>query len=309
MGSLIGRMYPPTLILFLLCNVASSVKIPPHNDQKYVSPRIVVLGAPGVGKSTFANALFNGSSDSWHEDHPDGSCFQVGYSFDGGKTKEACELQGPFLGDPERNITVVDTPGLGMRLDEDRITGKMIVQKLKEIRYVHAFVMLYKAYDNRGLFERLAALQHYIDVFGEDFLQNVIFVATFWRYDEDHREENLNWLENQKKFSGLDTLQYADRLKAIYFQPWRYLEDESSREKFRGNLTELYDWASHKDPFDCIDINDAKPRLQQALDDLENKRKALEEKEKELENCNKLMILEMEKRLQEASEKLEMEKR
>jgi len=34
MGSLTWKMYPPTLILFLLCNVASSVEITPENAEK-----------------------------------------------------------------------------------------------------------------------------------------------------------------------------------------------------------------------------------------------------------------------------------
>jgi len=287
MGSLPWKMYPPTLILFLLCNVASSVEIPPDNAKKYASPRIVVLGAAGVGKSTFANALLNRTGHSLHEDHPDGECFQGGKSYNGGKTTEACEEQEGFLGDSQRKITVVDTPGLGMKLDEDSRTARKIVDKLKEIRYIHAFVMLYKKDDNRGLDERRNVLQHYIDIFGDDFLENVILVGTFWRYDEDDLEENRDWLEEQKKLSNFSSLQNGDQLEAIYFQPWKYLKDESSREKFRRNLTYLYDWASKRKPFNCIDINYAKPRLQQALDKIKEKEVALKKKEKEIEEMKR----------------------
>ena len=45
---------------------------------RYVSPRIVVLGEAGVGKSTFANALLNQPGDSTHELYPGGECFQGG---------------------------------------------------------------------------------------------------------------------------------------------------------------------------------------------------------------------------------------
>ena len=67
---------------------------------RYASPRIVVLGAAGVGKSTFANALLNRTGHSLHEDHPDGECFQGGKSYNGGKTTEACEEQEGFHGAP-----------------------------------------------------------------------------------------------------------------------------------------------------------------------------------------------------------------
>jgi len=281
MGSLTWKMYPPTLILFLLCNVASSVEISPENAKTYVSPRIVVLGEAGVGKSTFANALLNQPGDTKHELYPGGECFQASppdYAEPTGKTTEACEMQGPFLGDPTKgNITVVDTPGLGMDLEEDSSTAKKIVQKLKnEIKYVHAFVMIYKKDANRGLNGRLTVLQHYIDMFGKEFLDNVVFVASFWRYNEDDMKENRNWLKKQINLSNLSTLQNADKFEAFYFQPWKYLEDESSQEKFNGNLTGLYDWAIQRPPFECLTIIEAKPRIAKLLEDIKNQTRILE---------------------------------
>ena len=67
---------------------------------RYPSPRIVVLGTAGVGKSVFANALFNRSS----EYKPPGpkKCFEGGLvekGQSGGKTQEACIETGYFLGD------------------------------------------------------------------------------------------------------------------------------------------------------------------------------------------------------------------
>jgi len=281
MGSLPWKMYPPTLILFLLCSVASSVEITPENAKTYVSPRIVVLGEAGVGKSTFANALLNRPGDAKHELYPGGECFQASppeYAEPTGKTTEACEMQGAFLGDPTKgNITVVDTPGLGMDLDEDSSTAKKIVQKLKnEIKYVNAFVMIYKKDANRGLNGRLAVIKHYMEIFGNDFLDNVVFVASFWRYNEDDRPENRNWLKKQIQFSNFSTLQNADKFKAYYFQPWKYLEDESSQEKFTGNLTGLYDWAIHRPPFECLTIIEAKPRIAKLLEDIKNQTRILE---------------------------------
>jgi len=314
MGSLHWKMYPPTLILFLLCHVASSVEIPPDNAKKYASPRIVVLGASGVGKSTFASALLNRSS--LIESKPNTSCFKEGRNGrdDGGATNATCELQGHFLGDPGRgNITVVDTPGLGMRVDEDTSTGKKIVQKLRdEIKYVHAFVMLYKISDNRLSEERLAVLQFYIDIFGEDFLKNVIFVATWWDYEDDQSETSLKWLEDQKtnskKKDGLQLakLKHTDEIKAFYFEPWRKLDDETSRQKYIGNLTELYNLTLKLDPFECLTINDAKPRLQQAYDDLEKQRKALEEEKKRVEERDREIdrYWQIENQLNETAEKL-----
>jgi len=311
MGSLPWKMYPPTLILFLLCSVASSVEITPENAKTYVSPRIVVLGAAGVGKSTFANALLNRPGDAKHELYPGGECFQASppnYAEPTGKTTEACEMQGAFLGDPTKgNITVVDTPGLGMDLEEDSSNAEKIVKKLKnEIKYVHAFVMIYHKDANRGLNGRLAVIQHYIDMFGYEFLDNVIFAASFWRYNEDEEEENRDWLKKQIKFSNFSTLPNADKFKAIYFQPWKHLDDDSSQEKFTGNLTALYNWAIQRPTFECLTIIEAKPRLKKYLDDLERQRRELEEEKKRVAERDREIsrYWQIENQLNETLEKL-----
>merc|ERR1712038_1560033 len=280
MGSLSEKMNPQTLILFLLHSVASSVEIPPVNAQRYPSPRIVVLGTAGVGKSVFANALFNRSS----EYKPPGpkKCFEGGLvekGQSGGKTQEACIETGYFLGDESNGeITVVDTPGLGMNSLEELESTKTIVQKLKEVEYVHTFAMLYNSVgDNRPTRERLAVFDHYNRIFGKHFLKNVIIVATHWGYDQasvHQREKNLKgipWLQYQKQISGFDELEYADQLKAIYFEPWDLVFDENLRYKSYDALREIYQLSRQNEPFHCQDI-------EVVLD-------AISQKEEELETC------------------------
>jgi len=258
-------MYPPTLILFLLYNVASSVEIPEVNAKRYPGPRIVVLGTAGVGKSVFANALFNRSSDY----KPPGTkkCFEGGLvdheNGNGGKTQEACIESGYFLGDEKNGeITVVDTPGLGMNSFEEQASTETIVQTLKAVEYVHTFAMLYKEGDNRATRERLAVFDHYNRIFGKKFLKNVIIVATHWGYEETsvhRREKNLkewngDWLKYQKQISGFDKLEYADELKAIYFEPWDLIHDDTLRYKSYDNLRKLHDLSLENEPFHCQDI-------------------------------------------------------
>merc|ERR1712183_447257 len=293
MGSLAGKMYPPTLILFLLVNLASSVTIPTDNAKRYPTPRIVVLGTAGVGKSVFANALFNRDS---HHKNPEKQCFEGGLVLNGkrGKTTEACIQTGYFLNDPNNGeITVVDTPGLGMDKLEELASTKTIVQKLKEVEYVHAFAMLYKEGDNRPSLERLTVLEHYTNIFGSDFLKNVIIVATHWGYDansEHRRQENLkesgekNWLEYQKKLSGFDKLKYGNDLEAIYFTPYNLVYEASLVNKSYENLEYLYNWALKKEPFHCRDIEVVLPQLLEQ----ENKIRALEEKVKRLDELEQL---------------------
>merc|ERR1712038_476449 len=288
MGSLTGKMNPPTLlILLLLYNVASSVEIPTYNAERYPSPRIVVLGTAGVGKSVFANALFNRSSKY---ENPERECFEGGLVKDGksgGKTTEACIQKGYFLDDTNYEITVVDTPGLGMEKFEELASTKTIVAKLKEVEYVHAFAMLYKEEDNRKTAERLTVFEHYTNIFGSAFMKNVIIVATHWGYDEasvHQRQENLegkDWLQYQKELSGFDKLKYGNDLEAIYFEPWNLVHNVSLRHKSYENLEYLYNWARQRDPFHCQDIEVAIPRL------IEQEREIKEMRE-ELKKLNEL---------------------
>ena len=72
---------------------------------RYPSPRIVVLGTAGVGKSAFANALFNRT----HDYKPPGGkkCFEAGMvkaGEKGGLTREACIETGYFLGDEKYEV-------------------------------------------------------------------------------------------------------------------------------------------------------------------------------------------------------------
>jgi len=287
-------MFPPTWILFLLYNVASSFEIPDQeNAKKFPSPRIVVLGTAGVGKSVFANALFNRPSTF----KSGKSCFEGGKSEDGGKTTEACEQTGYFLDDPKyEKITVIDTPGMGMDNPEETLSTETIVKKLKEIKYVHAFAMLYKEGDNRKTKERLAVFRHYSNIFGEDFLKNVIIVATHWGYSEQaihERVENAknqdytDWLTHQKKISNFDKLKYGNQLKAIYFKPWNLVLDPNLRHNSYENLIKLYEWSLKREPFHCQDIKAVKTEYQKLLDDHQNKVDKLERTLEKVEEQNK----------------------
>ena len=128
------------------------VKIPKKNAERFASPRIVILGATGVGKSSLGNVLlgrdknFNGAG--FHH-----GCFKVyGLGHDQTSvTKKTCHDAGRFLGNMSQDIiTVIDTPGFGNNLVEEEATINSLVNVLKdEIQYVHAFVICFKQSDNR----------------------------------------------------------------------------------------------------------------------------------------------------------------
>ena len=85
------------------------------NEERYPSPRIVVLGAMGAGKSSLANALV-GRSETFDGGGFSDGCFKVrGLNNGGSVTRATCADAGQWLGSGE-NFTVVDTPGFGDEL-------------------------------------------------------------------------------------------------------------------------------------------------------------------------------------------------
>jgi len=156
-----------------------------------------------------------------------------------------------------------------MQSSEELRSTKNIVQKLKEVEYVHAFAMLYKEDDDRKTRDRLEIFNHYTNIFGAGFLKNVIIVATHWAWNEDakfKRKETgigskTEWLEFQKNISEFNELKYADQLEAIYFEPWNAVRDPLLRHNTYDNLEKLYQWALKKEPFHCLDIEVVLPKL------------------------------------------------
>jgi len=290
-------MYQSTVLVLMILNQFTElgqckVEIPERNQKQYKSPRIVMLGAAGVGKSTLANALLGRNEDYGKDEGK--SCFVVGNPDIGGMTKEACADQDHFLGDPSLpELTVIDTPGLGMLSKEEEKSIEEIVETLKEVKYVHTFALLIKQSENRQTRESMSVMKLYSQIFGSKFLKNVIVVATHWGYGEDAeigRGETTeeSWLAQQKRryFQGMN---YTDRLRAIYFTPQHKLSSKYKNDSLR-ELTKLFNMSRDNEPFHCQDIEVVLDDWNQAQKELEAwKEKAKEKDAKiaQLDECQK----------------------
>lgn len=254
------------------------------NEDRFASPRIVVLGATGVGKSSLANILMGRDKNYKGMGFEDG-CFKVlGLNNMGQSvTKRTCEDQGPWLGNYSRpRFTVIDTPGFGNDLIEEERTIESMVNILKdEIKYIHAFVIAFKQQDNRMTASLRSMIGLFQKMFGDHFWENAILEATHWNYHEHSIQMRAsseppiteNWWKTQ--FNRLFAKEYGvhHTLPAVFIDTYYNKDNPNEVEKFNLYTDSLWQFARSRNPFECKDIKIALTEireLQDAISDLKD---------------------------------------
>jgi len=263
------------------------------NADEYPCPRIVILGPAGVGKSSLANVLI-GRDKEYKNTGEQRECFTVSATSLPGKagvTQETCDEVGPWLGEGQ-NITVVDTPGFGVNLEEEEATIDGLVDFLRnKIKFVDAFIIAFKQTDNRVTQSFKTMIKIVDGIFGEEFWENVIIEATHWSYSaRDIQKRGAlteeAWLNNTPKRTLKSTAPNIDELMAVFIDTFYWDKDKNEIEKFNENTEKLYKFATEKKPFHCKDIQSVKHDLRllkEEKEKLEREKKEIEENRKRLE--------------------------
>ena len=255
-----------------------------ENENDFASPRIIILGATGVGKSSLANILMGRDKNFDGNGFP-GGCFEVlGLNNMGESvTKEVCEDQGQWLGNHTMpKFTIIDTPGFGNDLIEEEKTIERLVNVLKDdIRYIHAFVIAFKQQDNRMTASLRSMIALFQKMFGDQFWNNAILEATHWNYHEHSiRMRALskpkiaeNWWQNQFNHLFLKEFGLKKPLPAVFIDTYYNKNNPLEKEKFQHYTNELWQFAKSRIPFECKDIKIALTEireLQDRISDLNN---------------------------------------
>ena len=270
-------MSPSSLHLFKILSKKLSSLQPEtwqYNNRwcsRYSTPRIVLLGLSGSGKSSVALSLLGKEENYTFNDNE--KCFKVGTPTElSSVTKEACHKQGHLFGvDTETKITVIDTPGWGIQDEyQFNITEKIVDLLSQEIQYVNTFAILLKGSDNRKTTQIVNTMRLIKTILGKDFVDNIVLVATHWSHfgESMNEEAKKNWLKKQKQ--RFKDLPGWENLKAVYYKPLIQLDNDD--EKVREQLKELVEISMKNEErngsFHCIDIKKAVDHISQMEKDL-----------------------------------------
>ena len=146
-------------------------------------------------------------------------------------------------------ITVIDTPGFGFQdFIEEETLDKIVKYLTEDMLAVNTFAIVLPHDTNR----QTAELNRFVYLlkgtfagnFGKSFAQNIILVASKWRYDRKGEAEEAAWLKVQKSLFRTVLPSGAENLRAIYFNAFFNPSNKAEADKYDSEMQKLLDWST-----------------------------------------------------------------
>lgn len=271
------KMLLAYMAVLLLCLCVDAISVGGKCRQPDIPrPRIVIMGAKGVGKSSLANVLLGRDKNFKGDGYTDG-CFNVttGYGFTSMGTQKPCFECNNLLNKPDMPVvTVIDTPGFGDILEDDSPAIQSLVEILRdELKSVEVFVILFKQQDNRMTQNLKNMISLMTNIFGHHFWENVILGATNWHYDESHVYRRLSsnppmtetWWNGvfNSLFQSDFGLQDNIKVPSVFIDTFFDRQNINETIRFEENVKELMSFAKTRKSFQCKDIQIATTEIQE----------------------------------------------
>jgi len=204
MGSAVITMLRQTcLICVILATLTSQALsyIKAENDKDFPGPRILILGAAGSGKSSLANRLLGRGIRA--ESDNDKGCFTEKTAYQDAVTKGTCFEKGHYLGDPSKPVTLIDTPGFGVKDVNEEVDhiGQLVDLLRDEIKFVHVFIVAMDSKTARHTRNLDSMFKLFGKIFSNNFWNNAIIAATKYSFSNDEKKRRENAGETEEKWA------------------------------------------------------------------------------------------------------------
>jgi len=240
--------------------------------KNYPEPRILIVGATGVGKSSLADALLGC-------DPRTGGCMFATCGGTNSCTNQTTIGSGPWLGNQTiQDFTLVDTPGFGDSSGNDNKYIQEMMEVLdEELEFANAILLVLEGSTPRFSSGLEYMLKQMSSIFGEAWWDFMMIGVSKWPFDQasiDERQgdcdyygdpsencKNEAWfirefntqLQNRFHLTKNFTFAFMDS----YSQAGPDLQDVTQQEHWREETSKLWKWATERnDRFDFLTIDD-----------------------------------------------------